>query len=210
MFVSAEQERLAALLEKVIAFVPFCSDATCSELSIAVASFGREALEQRDARRKREFFRLDLAKLIDVSKEETPKRERSETSAPAPLSNKFLKKETPDRPIQSSKWSFEEAYNIVSVTSVVDEPFFVDVLAKPPIAGNQKPIAYVFDLDAFKSISKLKGRKATKLKKTLSAALLVFCKSDRKARPLVIANLRLAEWGSDLAAELEETLSPNK
>ena len=206
VFVSAEQERLAALLEKVTELVPFSSDAACSELFEAVATFGRDAMEQRAERRRKEFFQLDISRLIDMSKEDVAKREReSYETSPSVVNKIFKKDESLRQPAdECKKWTFQEAYNIVKVTELVEEPFLMYVLAKPPVAGNQKPLSFVIDDDAFGSVSNLKGRQATKLKKTLSAALVTYCKSDPNARRIAVVKLKPTEWGGELAKELEE------
>lgn len=200
-FFSAEQERLAALLEKVTSLVPFSSNEACSDLFEAIVAFSRDSLEQKNVRSKREFFQLDIVQLIDLSKTSSVKRER-ETCETSPSLSKFGKGGFDKQDI--TKWTFEEAYNIVEVTGLVEFPFQIHVLAKPPVAGNQKSVARVMDEVAFGSIASLKGRNATKLKKKLNAALLAFCKSEADATRIVVAKLNDTEWGKELANDLSD------
>jgi hypothetical protein len=101
------------------------------------------------------------------------------------------------------RWTFEKAYNIVKVLRVSEDPFRVFVKSRPPVAGNQKPLDYYLEPDDFASISPLKGKKATKLKKQLSSNLEHYCAANKDFPLVVIIQLKTTDWGKELADRLE-------
>ena len=205
-FCSDAQERLAALLGKASDLVPYVSDSACDELFSQLAAFCREALAEKAACAESKFLHLDVEQLIALSKEDL-KRERPLTSEGSVKRGRSGEGVTPSLCPASNPdgvtWSFEDAYNVVEVTLISGQPFKVHLLAKPPVAGNQRPSKFVMGEHAFDDISSLKGRNGAKLRKTLLAALSLYCAKESGFPPILVTKLGLSEWGVELANELK-------
>ena len=111
----------------------------------------------------------------------------------------------------ASSWGFEQAYNIVRVVKVEVDPVSIRVMARPPVAGNQKPVASIMDENDLKGVGMHKGRNGTKLRKTLGRALLEYGRTcETGFPPLVLTQLKEYEWSREIADQLQENPSPSK
>ena len=104
-------------------------------------------------------------------------------------------------------WAFEVAYNIVRVTNVELNPLLITVMARPPVAGNQKPIAYIMTGDDIDSVESQLGRNGTKLRKTLANALRKYgAVCETKVPASLCAKLKRYHWSKEVASEIEQHL----
>jgi hypothetical protein len=199
MFSSEAQVRLHALLTKLTDVLPSVGDVECDELFGLVASFCENAIEKKKKLNSGKYMDLDVESLMEMAK--NVKQETDETIANG------KKRSRPDD-TGVPRWTFEKAYNIVKVVRVQEqEPFLVFVKARPPVAGNQKPIDYCMGEEDLAVISSQTGKKATRLKNNLVAALEEFYDENAETpRAPLIEKLRsCGTWGKDAADKLTKS-----
>jgi hypothetical protein len=176
--------------------LPSVGDVECDELFGLVASFCENAIEKKKKLNSGKYMDLDVESLMEMAK--NVKQETDETIANG------MKRSRPDD-TGVPRWTFEKAYNIVKVVRVQEqEPFLVFVKARPPVAGNQKPIDYCMGEEDLAVISSQTGKKATRLKNNLVAALEEFYHENPEIprAPLITKLRSCGTWGKDAADKL--------
>ena len=196
VFTTEEHARLDALLKKMVDLVPHLSEGQGEALFAIVAKFGRAGLEKQARQVENKFLQLDVEQLIGTatkrSKKQIVRAEDEEREEFEQLPKK-RKEENSNNSSDKMNWSISEASNIVEVLSVTNDPFAIRLLAKPPVAGNRKPVEFVMDEASFDSISAMTGRPANKLKATLRARLAEFCSEQEHG--FALTKLRATPWG---------------
>lgn len=205
VFNTEAQERFAALLVRAGEVVPFNSDEECQETFLRLADACSVALANKEARSAARFADMSLEELVALARREPQqeppvgagKRRRDEEEAEA--------EGEPEVEAGEQKWRFEQAYNIVSICSIQDEDdLSIRILARPPVAGNQKPVLYAMDGSDFDSISVQRGRNGTKLRNTFLAALQHYASTCNWALPeRFLARLKRYDWSKALPSEWE-------
>lgn len=202
-FNSVAQERLYALLLRASEVLPFASNDDCDEVFDALADFCLASSASKRERSAGKFAKLSIEELIALGPDQSLlNRKRPKLSG---VENKEQKEEKVETRREGdggddnlvTKWRFELAYNVVSVSSVQAEPLSITLLARPPVAGNQKPILYVMDLHDLNSVEVRRGRQGTKLRNTLLNALRDYAETCRLPDNL-IARLKTFEWSKPL------------
>jgi hypothetical protein len=230
-FNSEAQERLSALLAKTIDVVPFANDDDCDAAFSTLAEFCNAALESRRERKRAKFSSMPVEDLIALAgnmhdpgakklvkvvgldkkvvvesrekekEEEKKEKEEEEGNDEGPHVGAQLMESNDNAGV----WSFEQAYNIVRVVRVEVDPILIEVMARPPVAGNQKPVASIMDASDLESVGMHKGRSGTKLRKTLSQGLLEYGRSyEAGFSRSLLAQLKEYEWSKEIAEELEK------
>lgn len=222
LFNSEAQERLSALLAKAVSVVPFACDEDCDTAFFALADFCNAALASKRERSQTKFSAMGMEELIALAggldtagQGQVVRRNHSAQQDSAGVVMKVkrrresIKEEDEEDPRQqptavTPKWTFEQAYNIVHVTSIECDPLRIVVMARPPVAGNQKPVAYAMDGDDVDGVEGQRGRNGTKLRKTLANALHEYSEANQEAiAPVLIAKLKRFDWSKEIASELE-------
>jgi len=207
------QEMLSALFIKAIDLLPYANDEACNHLFANVAQFCQGALTKKNERKQAKFASLDVEELIALAKqfEEGQNKDVNNIKANVSPSNKRIRESEQKEelsPHQSeskrsiTKWEFSNAYNIIEVIEVQKDPFQISVKARPPIAGNQKPLPYYMDENDFNSVQDQKGRSGTKLRTKITEALEAYCNAQEYPAVL-IEKLKQFEWGQKLCEKLQ-------
>ena len=200
-----EHARLDALLKKMVDLVPYLNDVQSEALLTIVVKFCRAGLEKQAAWAENKFLELDIEQLIETTTTKKNKNKKKEQDAEEEMEEdeepedrnvqKKKRKEENSTSVDKTRWSLSEASNIVGVLSIDQNPFVIRLLAKPPVAGNRRPVEFVMNEDDFDSISSMTGRPANKLKATLRTRLVEFC-SKNEEHAFAMAKLIATPWGN--------------
>jgi len=218
------QERLSALLVKAIDLLPYANDDSCNYIFAIVAQFCQEGLRKKSERKQAKFASLDIEELIALARQ-LEAQEAAENSVSTPISPTKTRKSAPRNNKRSreseqeeedssslskskkaiTRWECSKAYNIIEVTDIREDPFQINVMARPPVAGNQKPLPYFMNQEDFDSVQHQKGRSGTKLRSKLTEALQTYCDKAKDYPRVLIDNLKAFDWGKDLGHLLSES-----
>ena len=195
-----EHARLDALLKKMVDLVPYLSDVQSEALLAIVAKFARAGLKKQAARVENKFLELDVEQLIETTTTKKNKKKNRE-EAEEELEDREVRqsqkkrKEGEENGDKVTQWSLSDGSNVVEVLSVDQNPFVIRLLAKPPVAGNRRPVEFAMNEEDFDSISTMTGRPANKLKATLRTRLVEFCSKDEEHN-FALVKLRATPWGN--------------
>jgi len=206
VFNSEAQERLSALLVKAVDVVSFAADSDCDTAFNALAEFCNAALASKQERSRAKFSTMRMEELLalagslDTGTHVKATDARVDESEPGSEDVKVKRKREEEAPAgETPKWKFEQAYNIVNVTGIEEDPLRIVVMARPPVAGNQKPVAFIMDSDDLGCVDGQRGRNGTKLRKTLANALQEYSGLPES----LVAKLKRFEWSKEIASQLE-------
>jgi hypothetical protein len=224
------QERLSALLTKAVDVLPYASDEACNQVFAILAQFCTNALAKKHARREAKFALMNVEDLIALAQDIAPNRqdeakkrkqldegaevcekeEEGESSlakkkkiAPKPAKSggdNEIEGDESDGKLAEVQWEFSQAYNIVKVRTIDEEPFLIHLMARPPIAGNQKALAYFMRRDDFHSVNDQSGRNGSTLRKRLVAALSEYCETLNEIPQFLREELNTFEWSKSVVS----------
>lgn len=210
-FNSESKERLHALLIRTAELLPFTSQQDCDTVFNSVADFCMSSAANKKERSTGKYQKLSIEELVALApkrklekkrpRQEEEEEEEGEGKDKGEGDGVDDAKEAED---VSEKWLFQQAYNVVSVLVVEADPLSITLLARPPVAGNRKPLRRVMNEVDLDSVETRPGRNGTKLRHTLLNALSQYARTHVLPHSFVV-RLRAFEWSKQLIAELDSS-----